>query len=79
MLKIQETYGHNEMRQGSNNKNSCADPEGAGYRGSGPPLKNKKKNIGFLSNAGPDPLKNHKATKPAFNIGQSSACQQNAI
>ena len=24
------------------------------------------KNIGFLSNTGPDPLKNHKATKPAF-------------
>ena len=23
------------------------------------------KNIGFLSNTGPDPLKNHKATKPA--------------
>ena len=27
------------------------------------PLKNHK-NIGFLSNTGPDPLKNHKATKP---------------
>ena len=25
------------------------------------------KNIEFLSNTGPDPLKNHKATKPAFN------------
>ena len=23
-------------------------------------------------NTGPDPLKNHKATKPAFNVGQSS-------
>ena len=34
-----------------------------GYRGSGPPLKNHK-NIRFLSNVGPDPLKNHKATKP---------------
>ena len=31
-------------------------------------LKNHK-NIGFLSNTGPDPLKNHKATKPAFNVG----------
>ena len=30
------------------------------------------KNIGFLSNTGPDPLKNHKATKPAFNVGLSS-------
>ena len=29
------------------------------------PLKNYKI-IGFLSNAGPDPLKTHKATKPAF-------------
>ena len=41
-----------------------ADPEGVGEgvgQGSGPPLKNHK-NIGFLSNAGPDPLKNHKAT-----------------
>ena len=28
-----------------------------------PTLKNHK-NIGFLSNTGPDPLKNHKATKP---------------
>ena len=43
-------------------------------RGSGPPLKNHKKNIGFLSNAGTDPLK-----KPAFNVGQSSARQRNAI
>ena len=38
----------------------------------------KIKGIGFLSNAGPDPSKNHKATKPAFNAGQSSARQQNA-
>ena len=49
-----------------------------GDRGSGPPLKNHK-NIGFLSNTDPDPLKNHKATKPKFNVGQSSACQRNAI
>ena len=41
----------------------------------------KHKNIGFLSNAGPDPLKNHKDTKPAFNVGPglSSARQRNAI
>ena len=37
------------------------------------------KNIGFLSNTGPDPLKNHKATKPAFNVGLSSARKRNAI
>ena len=41
------------------------------------PLKNHK-NKGLLSNTGSDPLKNHKATKPAFNIGPSSARQQNA-
>ena len=33
----------------------------------------------FLSNTGADPLKNQKATKPAFNIGPSSARQQNTI
>ena len=37
-----------------------------GDMGSGHPLKNQK-NKGFLSNIGPDPLKHHKATKPAFN------------
>ena len=58
-----------------------ADPEGGGGgggggggRGSGPPLKNHK-NIGFLSNAGPDSLKNHKSIKPAFNFVHSSARQ----
>ena len=40
-----------------------------------PPLKKKHQNIRFLSNPGPDPLKNHKATKPAFNVGRSSARQ----
>ena len=37
------------------------DPEGGGDRGSGP-LQENHKNIGFLRNTGPDPLKNHKAT-----------------
>ena len=46
--------------------------------GSGPPLKNHKI-IVFLSNTGPDPLKYHKATKPEFNVGPSSARQQYAI
>ena len=32
----------------------------------GGPLKKNHKNIGFLSNTGPDLMKNHKATKPAF-------------
>ena len=35
-----------------------------------PPLKNHK-NIGLLCNTGPDLMKNHKATKPAFNVGPS--------
>ena len=34
------------------------------------PLENHKA-IGFLSNTGPNPLKNHKATKPAFIVGPS--------
>ena len=41
-------------------------------------LKNHKA-IGFLNNIGSDPLKNHKATEPAFNIAPSSARQRNAI
>ena len=42
--------------------------EGQGSRT--PPLKNHKK--GILSHAGPDPLKNYNATKPAFNVAPSS-------
>ena len=41
---------------------------GGGGRGSGTPLKNHK-SIGFFSYTGPDLLKNHKATKPVFNVG----------
>ena len=51
---------------------------GGGARGPDTPRENHKK-IGFLSNTGPDPLKNQKATKPAFNVGPSSARQRNAI
>ena len=53
-----------------------------GSRGGGgdsDPLKITKILVGFLSNTGPDPLKNHKATKPAINVGPSSARQRNAI
>ena len=57
---------------------ACADPEGGGGQGV-TPLKNHKNILGFLSSTGPDPLKNHKATKPEFNVGLSSACQRNAI
>ena len=44
-----------------------------GGQGSGPP--EKSQNIGFLSNTGPGPLKNQKASKPAFNVGLSSAAR----
>ena len=44
------------------------DPEGGGGQGVKTPLKNHK-NIGFLSNTCPDPLKNHKATKPDSMLG----------
>ena len=34
-----------------------------------PPPSENHKNIGFLSNTGPDRLKNHKATQSAFIVG----------
>ena len=46
-----------------------ADPEwGTGGPDPPPPLENHR-NIVFLSNTGPDPLNNHKATRLAFNVG----------
>ena len=56
---------------------ACADPEGGGTLGPYPP--EKSQNIGFLRNSSPDPLKNHKTTKSAFNVGPTSARQLNAI
>ena len=51
---------------------ACADSgEGGGVQ---TPLKSHK-DIGFLSNTGPDPLKHNKATKLAFNVAPSSASQ----
>ena len=47
--------------------------EGRGRQQSAPPENHK--NIGFLSNIGPDPLK----AKPAFDVGPSSARQRNDI
>ena len=46
---------------------TCADPKGERDRGSNPPP-GKIQNIGFLSNNGPNHLKNHKVTKTAFNV-----------
>ena len=45
----------------------------------GPDPLNDHKKIGFLSNTGPDPLTNRKATEPEFNVRPSSGRQQNAI
>ena len=49
---------------------------GAGPPPPPPPWKLQK---GSLSNTSLDPLKNHKAAKPAFNVGPSSARQRNAF
>ena len=59
--------------------NPGADPEPR--HGFGPPPHTPKnnKNIRFLSNTGPDPLTDHKATKPAFIVGPSLARQRNTI
>ena len=51
---------------------------GGGGQGVRTPLENHK-NIGFLRNTGSDPQNNHKATKPAFNVGPPSARQGNAM
>ena len=37
------------------------------------------KNIGFLSITGPNPLTNHKATKPAIKVGPPSALHLNGV
>ena len=65
---------------------SCADPErGAGVRTPLPPHTHaytharKLQAIVFLINTGPDFMGNHKATKPAFNVGSPSALERNAI
>ena len=50
---------------------------GVGAGGPDPPENHK--NIAFLSNTGPDHLKNHKATKRALNVGLSLARQRSAI
>ena len=56
-----------------------ADPEGDRESQPHPPPLKTYKNIGFLCKTSPDPLKKHKATKAAFNVGPSSAHQRNAI
>ena len=48
-------------------------------RGPDPPPLENYNIIGFFSNTGPDPLENHKATKPEFIVGPLSTRQRNAI
>ena len=51
-----------------------------GAGGPDPPPEISQKYGGyFFCNTGPDRLKNHKTTKPAFNVGPSSVRQRNAI
>ena len=58
---------------------SCADPEGGrGVGGPDPHLENHKA-IGFLINTGTDPMENYEATKPAFNVGPSSASSETSF
>ena len=45
----------------------------------GPDPPEKSQNYRVRSNTGPDHLKNHKATMPAFNNGAASARQQSNI
>ena len=58
---------------------ACTDPEGGWTGGLDPPPLKYHKIIGVLSNIDLQGLKNHKATKPAFNVWLSLACQGNAI
>ena len=55
---------------------TCADPDGG--QGSVPPPTEKHRAIGFLSNTGPDPLINHKATNPAI-IGMPAKRHLNSV
>ena len=48
---------------------------GQGVRTRPPPPPGNNQNLGLLSNTGPDPLKDYKGAKPAFNVGPSSARQ----
>ena len=51
----------------------------SGDRGFGPTLPGKSQKYRVLCNTGPDPLTNHKGSKPAFNVGPLSARQRDAI
>ena len=72
-LERKNTVIYSTARTQRKATSSWADPEGE--TGRPDHLKNHN-NLMFLSNTGPDPLKIHKATKPAFNVGQSSGRQK---
>ena len=72
-VKQQKSYKYNSLLRYfllliSNKDNNLARIQRGGDRGSRHPLKNHK-NIGFLSNTGPDPLTKCKANKPSFDDG----------
>ena len=69
MMALDHGLAQDESRDDREGRTGGLDP---------PPLKNHK-NIGFLCNTGLDPLKNQKATNPAFIVGPSYARQRNAI
>ena len=55
------------------------DQEGWGGAGVLPPPLQNHKNIGFLSNTGPDPLNSHTAIKLAVGVVPSSKRHQNGV
>ena len=68
MLKVPKSHELAHTTPSNMNIHVRTQRGGGGAGGLDPLLKNHK-NIEFLSNTGPDPLKNHKATKPAINVG----------
>ena len=65
LLRLKQKSGHARIQRGMGAGGTDHPPE--------------KSHIGFLSSTGPDPLKNHKTIKPAFNLGQTSTRQRNVI
>ena len=81
-LKISNFTGYVGMgayKSGLHISGSMGGSRGGGRGSEHPPLLKNHKNLGFIRNTGPYPLKNLKATKPAFNVGRSSSCQRNVI
>ena len=77
LVKLKHHSSIASISQREDGRGPCADPEGGGQGVRTPHEKSQK--YRFHINTGPDPLKKHKATKPAFNVGPSSARQRKAI